>query len=114
MILMESARCMWEVMAGVIPGTPMPEYTKRWGLTSREWEAIQKNDRPDNDFNERMEVAVSYAIKLQQKTMGTSGEILFEEVENMRKAQELANEYAMGLMSRPDLVNWVKIEWIWF
>lgn len=33
----ESARCAWEVTAGLIPGKPMDEYTRRWGLISSEW-----------------------------------------------------------------------------
>lgn len=33
----EAARCAWEVTAGLIPGTPMPEYTRRWWMTSAEW-----------------------------------------------------------------------------
>lgn len=34
---MESARCAWEVTAGLIPGTPMPEFTRRFVLTSNKW-----------------------------------------------------------------------------
>lgn len=34
----ESARVIIEVVAGVIPQKPMPEHTKRWAITSREWE----------------------------------------------------------------------------
>ena len=33
----ESARAAWEVTAGLIPGQAMPEYTRRWALTSSEW-----------------------------------------------------------------------------
>ncbi len=36
---MEAARCAWEVTAGIIPGQPMPEYSRRWGLTSKQWES---------------------------------------------------------------------------
>lgn len=35
---MESARVIVEVVAGVLPGTPEPEFTRRWTLTTREWE----------------------------------------------------------------------------
>lgn len=34
---MNAAKCAWEVTAGLIPGQPMDEYTRRWGLTSDEW-----------------------------------------------------------------------------
>ncbi len=33
----ESLRAIWEVTVGVIPGEPIPEHTKRFPLTSREW-----------------------------------------------------------------------------
>lgn len=35
---MESARCLWEVTAGLIPGQVMPEHSRRFGLTSSEWD----------------------------------------------------------------------------
>jgi hypothetical protein len=34
----ESARCVWEVTAGLIPGEIMTEHTRRFGLTSSEWD----------------------------------------------------------------------------
>jgi hypothetical protein len=36
---LQSARCAWEVQAGMIPGQPDPELTRRWGMTSEEWAA---------------------------------------------------------------------------
>jgi hypothetical protein len=36
---MDSARVIVEVVAGLIPQTPMPEHTRRWALTSEEWAA---------------------------------------------------------------------------
>ena len=36
---MKQARVLLEVVAGVLPGTPMPEYTKQWAITSEEWNA---------------------------------------------------------------------------
>jgi hypothetical protein len=38
---MQAARCAWEVTAGLIPGQPMSEYTRRWAMTSAEWELPQ-------------------------------------------------------------------------
>jgi hypothetical protein len=35
----QSARCAWEVTAGLIPGQSQPNFTRRWGLTSEEWES---------------------------------------------------------------------------
>lgn len=36
---MTTARCGVDVVAGVLPGTPMEEYTRQWFLTSEEWNA---------------------------------------------------------------------------
>lgn len=36
---MKQARVLLEVQAGVLPGTPMPEYTRQWAITSEEWNA---------------------------------------------------------------------------
>lgn len=33
----EQVRLIIEVVAGVLPGTPLPEFTKRYPITSREW-----------------------------------------------------------------------------
>ncbi|MGW6503002.1 hypothetical protein [Nonomuraea angiospora] len=37
---MEAARVILEVVAGLVPGTPMPEHTRRWALTTEEWEGL--------------------------------------------------------------------------
>lgn len=43
---MEQARVVIEVMAGIIPGKdPLPEFTKRWTITSKEW--YEAGERPD-------------------------------------------------------------------
>lgn len=39
----DSARVMIEVVAGVIPETPENEYTRRWAITSKEWEDAAEN-----------------------------------------------------------------------
>lgn len=36
------AKLVIEVQAGVILGEPDPELTKRWAMTSEEWEAAEK------------------------------------------------------------------------
>ncbi len=57
----ESARCVWEVIAGIIPGQPDNKHTSRWGLTSAEWES------PDGLklYLEREAQASAYARYLQ-------------------------------------------------
>lgn len=41
---MESARILIQITAGVLPGTPIDEYTKTFGITSDEWYAQGKYD----------------------------------------------------------------------
>lgn len=36
----DSARVIVEVQAGLIPGQPDPEHTKRWALSSDQWQAV--------------------------------------------------------------------------
>jgi len=42
---MEGAQLIIEVTAGVIPGTPMPEFTKRWGWTSNNQQKLEEGDQ---------------------------------------------------------------------
>lgn len=42
---MESARVIVEVVAGLVPGTPMQELSKRWALTTAEWEGMDNDGR---------------------------------------------------------------------
>jgi hypothetical protein len=37
----QTARCGVDVVAGVLPGQPMEELTRRWFLTSEEWHAAE-------------------------------------------------------------------------
>lgn len=64
-----------------MPGEPMDEHTRRWFLTSKEWQAIQDGDK--DALNKYLDI------------------------------QGAASNYALFLM-RPDMVNWVKMEWVWF
>jgi hypothetical protein len=36
---MNQARVLLEVTAGVLVGTPEPEFTRQWAITSEEWNA---------------------------------------------------------------------------
>lgn len=42
---MESARVIVEVVAGILPGTPMPEHTKAFAITSKEWNEADEDGR---------------------------------------------------------------------
>lgn len=74
----ETARVIIEVVAGVIPERPIPEYTRRYVITSTEW-AVDPEER--------------------------SGLL----AERNGRAQG----YAGLLMLQPDVLNWVRTDWIW-
>jgi hypothetical protein len=61
----QAMKAMIEVVAGVIPGTAMPEYSKRWGYTSGEHEQDKKvpPDQP-TIFSQRLQEAHDYAMGL--------------------------------------------------
>lgn len=42
---MEAAKLIIEVQAGLIPGEPMPEYTRRWGWSSSDQERLGAGDK---------------------------------------------------------------------
>lgn len=77
---MQTTRCAVQVDAGLLPGTPDPEFTKVWFIQSEEWHGTE-------DANKEM-----LLIELAGK----------------------ANTYATLLMCRPDRLNWVKTEWVWY
>lgn len=83
----EPARLIVEVVAGLIPGRPEDEFTKRWAITSTEWQEALKADRVAQEGDE-------------------SGWRLLNE----RAA--LADEYARTLRN-PNRLNWVRVDWVW-
>lgn len=62
---MQSAKALIGVQAGVIPGDPMPEYTRNWGYTSEDYEHDQTvpQDQP-TIFSQRLQEAHDYAMGL--------------------------------------------------
>lgn len=82
-------RCSWEVRAGIVPGSPMMEHTKRWHLTSEQWEI--ENQMTDDQF----------------KVAHPDGRSTFA------KFQTAAYDYANSLTD-PRGLNWVSVEWIWY
>lgn len=76
---MTDVRCGVDVVAGILPGTPIDELTRQWFITSEEWNA--------------------------------------EGVDHAQLLSDLAGKasaWGTYLMLQPDVVNWVKVEWIWF
>lgn len=80
----DTARIGVDVVAGVLPGQPMEKYTRRWFITSSEWNAAS-DDRT-----------------------GLSQARLLADVAGK------ANAWATYLMLQPTQFNWVKTEWIWY
>lgn len=81
---MSSVRIAMEVQAGLIPGQPMPEYTKKFFISSDAWYASGE-----------------YVGKEQ------------EAKEEILKVYGYAQEYARNLMN-PQILNWVRMDWIYF
>lgn len=80
-------RCAWEVTAGIVPGTPMPDYSRRWIITSECWEKM--NSLSDEEFKREFPEGSFYLRFLEE-----------------------AHNYAKEL-TQPQLLNWVRVEWIW-
>ena len=79
----QRARILIEVVAGVIPKQPMPEYTKQWAITSDTWYAEGKfKDKPADAQDAMLQV---YGH---------------------------AQEY-MRTLWNPKIVNWVEMTWIY-
>lgn len=61
---LHALKASWEVFAGILPGEPMPEYTKRWYYTSEDYQQDCKNaddGKPYNQFSEKMREAIEYS-----------------------------------------------------
>lgn len=81
---MERVRIIIEVVAGVLPGTPMTEYSKQFVIPSDIWYA-------QGTFEGKKEEAQM----------------------EIYKVYGLAQEYMRSLWD-PQIINWVKLEWIYF
>lgn len=92
-----TARAAIEVHAGLIPGQPIDAFTRHWWITGEEWAqaSAQAEETIKND------VSWNYSGVLPTATL-------------LLARQGEANAYAAYLMLQPDLVNWVKTEWVWF
>lgn len=53
-----------EVVAGLKPKVPMPEYTRRWALTAEEWDAATAAGGPEEKLAELNGRAQGYAALL--------------------------------------------------
>lgn len=55
----ETLRCVWEVTAGIIPGQVMRDHTRRFPLTSRQWDG--GSEAGVDAYNEAATEAMIYA-----------------------------------------------------
>lgn len=62
---METARFAVDVVAGLLPGTPDPELTRRWGVTSKEWQQAVDDGKQSALLAETAGRAAGYATLLQ-------------------------------------------------
>lgn len=80
----KSLRIAIEVQAGIVPGQPIPEHTKKFFITSDMWYA-------EGDYADKQK----------------------EAKEEILKIYGYAQEYARNLMN-PQMLNWVHMDWIYF
>ena len=60
----ESVRYAVEVNAGLVPGQPMPEFTKQWFVTSNEWAAAGEGSHNPDIEGSPLQEAIAYAKTL--------------------------------------------------
>lgn len=84
---MESAKVIVEVQAGLLPGQPEVDFTKRWAVTSGKWEEAQAADESSDP---------AHAFHLYLLLARIAGE---------------ADEYARALRN-PQRFNWVRTDWV--
>lgn len=82
------ARVIIEVMAGLVPGRADETFTRRWAITTDEWEKAKADDEASDP-----EHAFACALLLA-----------------FRAAE--ADEYAR-MLRNPGRFNWVRTDWIW-
>lgn len=99
---MESAKLIIEVTAGIIPGEPEESFTKRWAITSAEWENAEREDA--RVLGEAAELPEEERAEVAQHAMHRSLLLAFRAAE--------ADEYAR-LLRNPSRFNWTRTDWVW-
>lgn len=89
----EAAKLIIEVRAGVIPRTAMPEYTRRWAITSREYETM----------NDRAELG---------KPLDQRSAAWHEARDQWLRAHGESREY-QATLENPSQFNWCERTWLW-
>jgi hypothetical protein len=85
----QGVRAVIEVVAGLVPGKADEDWTRRFVITSQEWDDAGALDGREQDEEQRINRMMLLATKAAQ-----------------------ADEYAR-LLRNPGRFNWVKTEWLW-
>ena len=85
----EALRCAWEVRAGIVPGVALPEFGKRWFVTSDVF--YREGEMSDEEFKKEHPDGKSTFVKYRDE----------------------AYEYAKSLHD-PRSLNWVEVVWIYY
>ncbi len=92
------ARACFEVSAGVIPGQPIPALTRQWWYT-------------EEDHQEDLDKIG----KIAQDTGGDPIAIgMARQETTFQTARTEAHAYAQSITDPQCLLNWVRVDWIWF
>lgn len=94
----DAVKLVIEVTAGIIPGTPEAAFSRRWVITSSEWEAAQDAD------GELLQQAQEGDAEAEGHAMHVALLLAFRAAE--------ADEYAR-LLRNPLRFNFVRTEWVW-
>ena len=94
----ESAKCIIEVTAGLVPGQPEERFTRRWVITGAEWEAAQEED------GRLLQEAQEGDVTAGEHAMHAALLLAFRAAE--------ADEYAR-LLRNPQRFNFVRTDWLW-
>lgn len=77
---MEALKAAWEVRAGLIPGQPLPEWTKRFVYTSAQVEEDGQHAKDvtyQTIFNKRQFEAMSYHLQMSNPQISNWAELTF-------------------------------------
>lgn len=82
-----SVKVIIEVQAGIVPGTAEPMFTRRWTITSAEWQEAEEKEMEEDH-------------------------IIHPVAELLAERGAVADEYARMLRD-PRRLNWVRTDWLW-
>lgn len=77
---LEALKASWEVRAGIIPGQPIPEFTKRWHYTSKQHHEDETiNNKPTDHavFSKMRAEALDYYLQVSMPNLNNWAELTF-------------------------------------